>query len=257
MPSVNLQSDIILAGDGTEYHFRFLEWDTDFFGISSYFLDTDNYMFKCSEGLRSKIELELKKSFVTAKIGMAYGKEVIHFLQSAGFAYIITEFVLRLNFSGHREVINRGDIIIDKLTENISLPYEELGSAFTYTRFHSDTRISRQTADLLWIEYIRNYKPSPQRHIFVARSGREIAGAILVNEDDSEKQATLCFVAVIDRFKGRGVGAMMVNYIANCFRGYSIRTETQSRNLGALNFYIKNGFSIVEDSKVIMHRWDT
>ncbi len=80
-------------------------------------------------------------------------------------------------------------------------------------------------------------------------------GTVLVNEDKKKHLANLFFVAVKDKFHGKGAGSAMLSYIFRQFKGYKIITGTQTVNLRALNFYIRNGLSIIEESRAIFHRW--
>jgi len=136
---------------------------------------------------------------------------------------------------------------------NIDLPYEELGSVFSSTRFHTDTNITNSKADDLWINYLKNYRISEDRCMFTAEINEKIVGVILVNVNG--EIATLFYVAVLHEFAGRGVGSELIEYVFDNFKKFIIKTETQIQNFNALNYYINNGLSKIENTLTVLHRW--
>ena len=253
--SANLSKDIKLEADGCIFYFKYLDWDSNYFKIKSYVLDVDKSILKPSTEIMNLLNSEMQDSFITLKIDSKYNRELLNFLQTAGFRYIDTEVTLKYNKKNYKEIIKNSSIEIKKLCKNKGLPYKELGSVYSLTRFHWDKNISKQKADLLWINYIKNYKPSPLNHIFIARYNSEVAGSILVNESSDKKRANLFFVSVVKRFSGNKIGSQLIQYVVSYFNNPEIITETQVKNIKALNFYIKNGFSLIEETKTIMHRW--
>lgn len=244
-------------GDAT-LSFRYLAWDTDFFGKKSFILDMDEPCLDISDKMAGTAASSLKNYFVTAKISSSCGKGIVNFLQKAGFKYIDTEVVLK--YRPFRQTVvkvdeNVGNIRVMELKDNKGLPYEALGSSFTKTRFHNDVNIPTDKADRLWINYLRNYKVTPLRHIFAVTVGAQAGGVILVNENKNPRKAVLSFVAVLNDFRNTGIGSELIGYVAKKFKAMDLFTETQASNKAALNFYMKNGFSRIEDVKIILHRW--
>lgn len=245
----------IKAGDAC-YYFRYLEWDTAFFGKESYMLDPERSTLTVSAAIKGMMEETFKNSFITVKIASEYSRELLDFLQSSGFRYIDTEVTLRYSKVLQDKASTDGNIKIIKLEENKELPYQELGSVFSLTRFHYDVHIRSDKADLLWIQYISNYRPSPARHMFVAKFSDKTAGTILVNENKENKTAVLFFVSVLEKFRDKKVGSELIKHIVRYFDGYELTTETQIRNIKAINFYIKNDFSVLAATKTVLHRWN-
>lgn len=252
---MSCSQDIRLEAEGAVYHFKFLRWDTDFFGRDCYILDTERSVLKPSGKIKDYINKDLKGSFITAKITASSERGLFDFLQTAGFRYIETEIALKYDTGFRNRAGAVSDAEILKLEKNETLPYEELGSVFGLTRFHGDVNIPEEKADLLWISYIKNYKPSPTAHMFIARYRGETAGSILVNQSEDRKKANLFFVSVIERFRGKKIGSHLIRYVVGQFGGVELTTGTQAGNTDALNFYIKNGFSIIEKTNAVFHRW--
>lgn len=246
--------DIKLKSGASVYYFKFLPWDTEFFGKDSFMLDTGRSKMKPSFEIKKMIEKRLKDSFVTAKIESGEDKGVIDFLQSAGFKYVDVEVVLKYAGPENRPKAPAG-LSIEEAKKNAGLPYADLGSSFDCTRFHCDKNIAKEKADSLWVSFIRTYAPSTSRYMFIAKLDKRVVGAILAHKEKDLKRIQLSFVAVLKEFRGRSVGAYLIQAAIDHFKGFEIVTETQAKNIRALNFYIKNGFSMIEKTKTVMHRW--
>lgn len=250
--------DVKLRADGAILCFKYLEWDTEFFGRNSFILDAEKSRIKLCGGIIGLFNKSFRDCFVTVKLDSSCYREILDFMQKLGFKYIGTEVVLKycgITARGGKKIKPANHIKIRELKENKGLPYDELGSSFDKTRFHSDTNIAVKKAHNLWINYIKNYKITPLQRMFVAEAGGKVAGAILASEDRDKKKATLFFVAVLNDFRNMGVGSRLIKYAAGKYDGIELFTETQISNKAALNFYIRNGFSEVKNVKTILHRW--
>lgn len=251
--------DVTLKAAGAEMRLKFLPWDTRFFGRPSFLLDAGRLELTASYKLAGKLKKAFKDSFITVKIDTSTGAEVLDFLYLAGFKYIGTEVTLKFQGGKCFRAVPAGrgtpHCKIEKLGTNESLPYARLGSVFTCDRFHSDAHIAKEKADLLWIDYLRNFKPSAARSLFVARVNNEAAGVILCVRDARKKRVFLAYVAVAAKFKGAGVGTALMQHVIRHFRRFEMVTGTQVKNVGAINFYIRNGFSVIEKTRTILHRW--
>ena len=244
--------DIIIEDNEAKYYFRFLDWDSCFFHRSSYILEMSKSNLIVSDPVKVEINEKLQDSFVTVKLDTKTDAKILKFLQECGFYYIDTEVLLQ-GFAKDQLFKEHGIVKVIKKNINRALPYEELGRTFSLTRFHTDINIENTTADDLWISYLKNYSVSDSKHMFTAEVDDEVAGVILVNT--SNNTATLFFVAVISRFKGSGIGTVLINKVMDYFNGYEIRTETQIKNIVALNYYIKNGLDRVQSTYTVLHRW--
>jgi len=247
--------DIRLEADGAVYYFRFLEWDTDFFGINSYVLDVDKSKLLPSPKIKELIAGSIKDSFVTLKIATSLDKDLLAFLQALGFNYIDTEITLEYNEKFARHGAEAAGVRVLEMKKNPGLACDELGGVFRHTRFHSDVHIPKEKADGLWINYIRTYRPSKTKRMYVAECDGETAGAILAGQSEDGRSANLFFVGVLKRFQGRRVGSALIRYVSDKLKDAELTVGTQGKNIPAINFYIKNGFSIVHATKIIFHRW--
>lgn len=247
-----LNNDILIEDNDIYYYFKYLDWDSKFFGTNAYIVDIEKSQVGVSKKILKEISHQLNNAFVTCKLDTIISSEIINFLQTAGFKYIDTEVVLEYR-NKNIKVKDNSVVIVEKFEVNENLPYEELGSSFNLTRFHADENIIDIKADLLWINYIKNFEPDEKAHMFVAKVENKVAGAILVNLKDDI--AYIFFVSILSDFQSLGVGTKLMNEIVKNFDNYTIRTGTQVKNIPALNFYIKNGFSKIFQTNTVLHYW--
>ena len=171
-----------------------MSWDSEFFDCSAYSLDTA--LTKLENPIQDSniLSKELKRSFITVKLPTNVSSLYLANLFVYGFNYIDTEVILR--FDNRKVMLETTPFEIKELIVNKDIPYHELGSMFTSSRFHNDVNISSIKANILWIEYLKNFKPSKERKMFVAYDNASIIGVILVNITD-QRCATLFYVSIL------------------------------------------------------------
>lgn len=253
-------SDLVIKDNQNSIRLRHLKWDTGFFGVRSFCLDASGLKIKRnSPEFRDKVRASLPDTFVTAKIPLNCKKGLIDFLFGTGFEFINVEITLQ--FAGkmacapHR---NLSGIIIEKAKRVPSDAYL-LGREFCFTRFHSDKNISRRKADLVWVNYIKNFNLNSSRHLFTARAKDMTVGGIFVEKavKGRETITRLSSVSVKRACRDKGVGTSLLKCALEWCRRNSrvILVGTQLDNVAALDFYIKNGFSKIYDTRLVLHRW--
>ena len=244
--------DIVLRHHGDSYHFRYLEWDSNFFKRPCYMFDVENSNITKSGTIDDQIQTRLNGAFVTVKINSSYDYNFVQNLQKSGFRYIDTE--VTLEFSEKPKTLEYNDAIqIIKPDCKMDLPYEALGSVYSMTRFHTDPHISGDKADLIWVNYLKNYVIDDYHRMYVALVHGEVAGVVLVNIE--KEQVMLFYVAVMSSYQNSGVGKQLVQKVVSDYKDSTIRTGTQVKNVRALNFYIRNGFSKIYKTRTVMHKW--
>lgn len=243
----------LVANRAKYIYFKYLEWDSSFFDKPSFLLDVSKSDFEPSDELAEEIKNSFKGAFISTKIDTQSSYEIVYFLQKCGFYYVDTEIELKFDTAESIEYKNT-DIKIEEKSVNSGLPYDLLGSVFNYTRFHTDINIKNSKADKLWVSYLENYRIDSKHRMFVALSGCVPCGVILVNS--SEAGSVVFFVSILDGFRGKNIGSIMMHYVLDALKDRNIYTETQAKNISALNFYIKNGFKKINKTITVLHRWD-
>lgn len=254
--SLSENRDIIFIEKEVFLSFSYLEWDTAFFGRPSYGLNVvpSSFGAPAPDKLRGLGE-KLQGCFVTAKIETSAPYQIIKMLLDVGFYYVETEVTLKLEAvdSGQNIFSRNNNITVEELFTNEGVPYEIFGQSFSYTRFHTDPFIEEKKADELWISYLKNYSPDENHRLIIARYKGEPAGIILANR--MEKQVALFFVAVAEEYRNRQIGTALMEYVKKHFVALEVITGTQIKNIPALNYYIKNGFSKILCTKTVLHYW--
>jgi len=245
-------NDISLRYDEDSYLFRYLDWDSNFFKRPCYMFDVDKSHITKPAKIVDLIQTKLDGAFVAVKIVSSYDCNFVQALQKSGFRYIDTE--ITLEFGEKPRVFEHNNTIkIIKQERNEDLPYEKLGSVFSLTRFHSDPYIPSDKADLIWVNYLKNFVINETHHMYVALVQGEVAGVVLVNIE--KKKIMLFYLVAMSSFQNAGVGTKLVQEVVLNSEGSAIQTETQVKNLRALNFYIRNGFTKIYSTCTVMHRW--
>jgi|SaaInlStandDraft_5_1057022.scaffolds.fasta_scaffold05541_4 dTDP-4-amino-4,6-dideoxy-D-galactose acyltransferase len=231
------------------------KWDSNFFSRESYNLNIDKSIITQEPNNEESLSKVLTKSFIYTKIDSNINVKVLAILYKYSFRYIDTEMILR--FFNSKVTLEQGPFTIKDIQVNKNLPYKMLGSTFLYSRFHSDAHISNKKADELWILYLKNFLPTERNKMFIAYDEGQVVGVMLINIS-AQREATLFYVAVIPSHQRRGVGRLLINHVLFFLQTQGIgiiRTETQAKNINALNFYLRSGFRIIDKSLIVLHRW--
>ncbi|UCC95961.1 MAG: GNAT family N-acetyltransferase [Candidatus Omnitrophota bacterium] len=257
--------DIVVRDKNNQIRLKFLKWDTQFFGLKSFAVDTQRTNINRSyQNLLRKTIPRMHSTFVSAKVPVGFSQTLIDFLFDLDFRYIGTAILLE--YVPNSDVASRDipcitdkGVIIEKAT-GVPKDAHMLGNEFKFSRFHLDKNISQRKADAVWVSYIRNLKLSSKELLFVARYKHTAIGAVVAKQYVSkkgEKISNLFFVAVKRQYQKKCIGSQLIRYaIEWCtHRSDVITVGTQARNIKALNFYIKNGFARVRETAMILHKW--
>jgi ribosomal protein S18 acetylase RimI-like enzyme len=130
------------------------------------------------------------------------------------------------------------------------------GSAFRWSRFHLDPRISDEAANLVKRRWIENYLSGKRgAALYVAQADGAVAGflAVLESQSHDRSAAIIDLIAVAPGLQGRGIGGALVDAFVAEWRGKvdELRVGTQAANIQSLRFYENAGFRIAETSFVL------
>ena len=247
---------------GLILNIEWLDWDFRFFGLPCYRLRADRCFIPDrpldAEGLRQAGE-NFPHFAVWAKIPPHSPAALLAAFQILGGEFIETELTF---IHDRRKAVPEipDGLRIYKAEDVINLPgFQDLGRAFSLTRFHMDPLIGKERADMLWVEYLKNYELSQDRHAFVAEAEGRVVGAVLASVFRSGSKAAnvLDIVAVAPSHAGRGIGhALMQSTLAwSLSTGRPCTVATQHRNTDAIAFYQKNGFCRLKSATPVFHLW--
>jgi ribosomal protein S18 acetylase RimI-like enzyme len=124
--------------------------------------------------------------------------------------------------------------------------------AFSFDRFHADSRIADAAADRLKAQWARNSVQGRADTVFVSREGGKVTGfnACLRSGD----HAVIDLIGVSASHRGQGLGrALTIASIAHYTGKVStMRVGTQANNAPSLALYATSGFRVVS-SAVTLH----
>ncbi|MNK65811.1 TDP-fucosamine acetyltransferase [compost metagenome] len=217
-----------------------LAWDSTILGGKAGRLDD----FKLTD---SALELT-NFDFVHARVPQS-DVSTIWRLEAAGFRFVTVDYALKKSAT-RTSADSRGFQVIRYCREEPGVTiagFEVQGS-----RFHIDPRLRSRIPTDFWDAMIRNHC-------------REFADFVIgaVDESGSLLACVTCFetadaidmflVAVHPNHQGRGIGReLLVAVEAEAVsRGKILTTSVVSQNLGAMNFYLRNGFAFSEAFAVL------
>lgn len=230
----------------------YLDFDTKLFAKPSFVMDLSRSHFEPNELIREEFKDYFKNAFVAVKANMDCPHSKTIFLESCGFYFVDTEMILQ-----HKEPkYIDSDVEVFEISDIGDLDIGAFDGVFSGSRFHLDANISNELADRLWIEYLENFQIDTNNKIFVARCDGVDVGYIGVHIFGGE--ATLFAVATRKEYQGKSIGSKMIQSIVGSLKSSmvtNVKTEVYTKNIAAVNFYIKNGFSKIAESRYVLHKY--
>jgi GNAT superfamily N-acetyltransferase len=136
--------------------------------------------------------------------------------------------------------------------------------AYSTTRFHNDPKITKKQADEMQALWAKNcYYQKLADNIIIVRKGNDILGFAAIeilkgiSFPDNMKIANIILIAVDKKFKGKGVGRVLIQESSDWAKtnGCSfLSAGTQIINNASVKFYQKNGFKL-QSSVLSFHKW--
>jgi ribosomal protein S18 acetylase RimI-like enzyme len=127
-------------------------------------------------------------------------------------------------------------------------------SSFTFSRFHLDPEIPKESADRVKAEWIRSYiEGSRGLELLAARIDQVPVGFLAVLESSDARVIDLIGVASAQR--GRGAGRALVQAFVHRHYGSAneLQVGTQIANLPSLRLYQGLGF-VISEAAYVLHR---
>ncbi|MDO8748060.1 MAG: GNAT family N-acetyltransferase [Candidatus Omnitrophota bacterium] len=239
--------------DNNQLNFIEDVWLAQILGRKTYRLSMDDILAAALSDKESKeygiFEKFLKQPiFIYAKVLPASIKS-IKALEKSGFNLIDTNIVLE------KEIFPSAQLVKNWITRFAVVGDEPrlekiAGSAFKYSRFHRDPLISKDIADSVKVEWVRNFFKGIRGNAMVVALDKEkpIGFLQLINKDDA---ILIDLIAVDILYQGKGVASAMISFTENNFKGKKLlRVGTQIANIPSLRLYEKAGFRVKESSYI-------
>lgn len=174
----------------------------------------------------------------------------VHLLENEGFHLVDT------NITFERRIKKNGSMSGNMTVRFASAEDEEqvrgiAGNSIKFSRFHLDSNIACEVADLLKEEWAGNY--------FHGQRGNEM---VVIEEDGyiagflqllfSGDILVIDLISVREEFRRKKIASNMIAYAEAKLEGFNrIRVGTQIANIPSLRFYERLGFSVLNASYVL------
>ena len=197
-----------------------------------------------------------RRSFFFAKIPTDR-VDVVRAFTSAGFCVVDTGITLEREPSETDTACVIADVRI-----RLAKPADEdavcriAGTAFVFSRFHLDPRISRETANKVkqaWVESCFRGRRGDLLLVAV-RAAKPVGFLTSLSVTEGGKIVRVLDLIGVDRScQGLGIGrALTGSFISRCAgRCGVLRVGTQVANIQALNLYFRSGFHVTESVYIV------
>lgn len=117
--------------------------------------------------------------------------------------------------------------------------------AFEEGRFYHEPGLPPGGAKKIYGEWAKNSVKGGYASEVIVALDKKVLGFVTLKKDDKNRSLWIDLIAVSPAAQGKGVGSLLV---AESWRraeklvGFTLGVKTQTENLGALRFYMRNGF---------------
>lgn len=235
-----------------KYILKPLDWDTDFFGVSSARVMLNEELIE--QEFENMLEQCRGYGFVT--IENTCGSPVNDYYLGAKSKAYITDCAVTLKKKSEPHSVNEFDGNSIRMAVEEDLPWiEEIAKdAFTTSRFYNDPQIPKEKASALYKSWVKNAFSDENKIIFVSN---EKNGFLIYYQNEGD--AHLNLIATGGKNHKKGVGTALTKYADNyafekgCEDFY---VGTQSANIPAINLYVKCGFKFSKAKRIFHLRND-
>ncbi len=126
------------------------------------------------------------------------------------------------------------------------------------SRFNIDDKFGKDRFVMMYMEWVKkSLSKELCNEVFCFLDNDKVIGFVTIKIVQSENTASIGLIAVDQNYRSSGIGAQLIltceNYCIENNVKY-LTVETQNRNQGAMDFYLKNGFENIEQTN-IYHLW--
>jgi GNAT superfamily N-acetyltransferase len=236
---------------------RFLEWDTEFFGLRIGHIIPERV---------SEDQMQAAREWAYAQdIDCLYyladpdDRESVWAAENCGFRLVDVRLTLVGEFASKKDIPTAsGDVFIRQHTEE-DIPHLETIAAkiYTSTRFYFDPNFDEQDASRLYQTWIRKSCQGVSDQVWVAEDGVGQVGYITCLLDADSDSGSVGLFGVHPRGRGKGTGGALVHAALDWFLERECRrvqVVTQARNITALALYERMGFT-TQEMRLWYHGW--
>lgn len=234
------------------YELRSLQWDTDYFGVSSARVNLSGIVDE--KGQEEIIEFCKDYDFVTIS-NLDNLKENNQWIGNKTNA-----FLADMNIKFIKVLVDKTDFNDEKtyVANNVSRNEQIINIArksFNYSRFFNDPRIHEVKANNIYVHWTECAFNQENKYFIITEREGNVAGYILfsINEESS----VIELISVDKKYQGQRVGKSLIHTMELFVidKGIKkIKVGTQVNNISAIQFYNAMGFKYVSCGSMY-HLW--
>lgn len=224
------------------YELQSLEWDTNYFGVSSARVNLNGILEELDK--EEIIAFCKDYDFVTI-LNSNNIKENNHWIGNKTPA-----FLADMNIQFSKNLVERLDYNDDDTTYvvNCLSRNEQIVNiakkSFNYSRFFNDPSLTQKKASEIYLYWTECAFNQQDKYFVVSEKEGKIAGYLLFSLT-SEKSSVIELIAVDEKYQGKNVGKSLIKkmelFLINK-RIEKIKVGTQVNNISAVKFYTAMGF---------------
>lgn len=218
-----------------------LQWDTDEFKVKSCKVILKDTITNADLNKLKQAILENNYEFVT--IFNEHNNEHNNYILSTLNNIALADVNIQLEKSV-QDVFEESNIIIENNVKFDNQIIQIAKETFIYSRFFADSRLPKNKYDI-YANWAKNSFMKEDKYFSICKVEEKTVGFIIFSIDKEHNVIVIELVATDAKLKNQGIGTKLIRKLEQ----FSFKNDikrlvlgTQINNIGAQNFYIKNGF---------------
>ena len=235
-------------------------WDSDFFNLNIYKINTrinNQEEAELFNEIMKRDSIDLYYYTLDSKY-----QETINLLEYNHYFLMQAKTRLELNLSDYnkyksKETSKKVKIFNDS-EFNINDLYKLSKQVYKQSRFYNDKNIDNVKVEELYRIWIYNsYYKGFADNIYLYTDKKEIYG-FCITKTEEKNNLRITLTSIDEKQRGKSIASTLLSKIIDDYKEKNYKkclSTPQLSNIGALNYYIKNGFRFYQ-SEFIFHKWN-
>ncbi|CQR24522.1 TDP-fucosamine acetyltransferase [Streptococcus varani] len=236
------------------FDYSYLDWDTDFFGVSS-------GRIVLNDRLTDEDKSLVKEFFSQNQFTVIYNEDNV----AASNTWLGEETVASLtdvNVQFSKKALQFSTVLNEEVTISNQLTASEeilaiAEESFKYSRFFNDPYLDKEKSNKVYWNWVKSSFGKEEKYFVQYMLDGKCQGFILFSVHDSAIVIEL--IAVKKTTIQKGIGSQLLQSLETYAKDLStieeIKVGTQINNVEAVRFYTKNGY-IYQSTSSVYHHWN-
>lgn len=226
-----------------------LDWDTEYFGVSSAKVVLHEKLEECEFNQLLQGTEEFQFVTFTNINNNPFNNYLIGKMTSS--------FLVDTNMQFQKKITYKSEYssyLIESSCEEINEVIQIASEAFNYSRFFNDPNLDIEAAKKIYANWVKNSFEKPDKYFILAEENGIVGFLLFSLKDDI---VTIELISLSAQAQGKGIGTKLISTLENFAYEKEIpviRVGTQVDNIQAVNCYLNKGFTYNEKSSVY-HYW--